>query len=66
MSAAVEQIRVEAASFMIEDGRHSINEIALEAGFADRERMRRAFMRAFGRPPQTLRREARTDQGADA
>jgi transcriptional regulator GlxA family with amidase domain len=63
---AVEQIRVEAASFMIEDGRHSINAIALEAGFADRERMRRAFMRAFGRPPQTLRRESRNDQGADA
>jgi transcriptional regulator GlxA family with amidase domain len=63
---AVEQIRVEAASFMIEDGRHSINEIAREAGFADRERMRRAFMRAFGRSPQELRRDARNDPGADA
>lgn len=63
---AVEQIRVEAASFMIEDGRHSINEIAREAGFADRERMRRAFMRTLGRSPQTLRREARDDPGADA
>jgi transcriptional regulator GlxA family with amidase domain len=63
---AVEQIRVEAASFMIEDGRHSINEIAGEAGFADRERMRRAFMRTFGRSPQALRRDARDDQGADA
>ncbi|MET0219174.1 MAG: GlxA family transcriptional regulator [Tardiphaga sp.] len=63
---AVEQIRVEAASLMIEDGRHAIDEIAREAGFADRERMRRAFMRTFGRPPQTLRREARNDRGADA
>lgn len=62
---AVEQIRVEAASFMIEDGRHSVNEIAREAGFADRERMRRAFMRTFGRSPQTLRRDAR-NTGADA
>jgi transcriptional regulator GlxA family with amidase domain len=33
--------------------------IANEAGFADRERMRRAFLRVLGQPPQALRRNAR-------
>jgi transcriptional regulator GlxA family with amidase domain len=56
---AVERLRLEAARFMIEEGRHSVNVIARETGFGDRERMRRSFIRAFGRPPQTLRRSAR-------
>jgi transcriptional regulator GlxA family with amidase domain len=29
------------------------------AGFRDPERMRRAFLRAFGQPPQAMRRHAR-------
>jgi len=33
-----------------------MDEIARATGFADRERMRRAFVRQFGQPPQTLRR----------
>ena len=33
--------------------------IAEVAGFGDAERMRRAFMRTFGHPPQSLRRAAR-------
>jgi len=33
--------------------------VAQETGFADRERMRRAFLRAFGQPPQALRRAAK-------
>jgi transcriptional regulator GlxA family with amidase domain len=33
--------------------------VARETGFADRERMRRAFLRAFGQPPQVIRRNAR-------
>jgi transcriptional regulator GlxA family with amidase domain len=52
---AVERLRLEAASFMMEEGRHPVAVIALETGFADRERMRRAFMRTFGKPPRALR-----------
>lgn len=56
---AVENLRVEAARVMIEQSRHSIDEVAAETGFLDPERMRRAFLRAFGQPPQVLRRNAR-------
>ncbi len=56
---AVEHMRVEAARVMIEQSRHSMDEVAAETGFADTERMRRAFLRAFGQPPQMLRRSAR-------
>ena len=58
---AVENLRVEAARLMMEQGRHSIDEIARETGFADRNRMRRAFLRAFGQPPQVVRRNARIE-----
>ncbi len=58
---AVQQLRLEAARFMMEEGRHSVNEVIKETGFADRERMRRAFVRTFGQPPQSLRRKARLD-----
>ena len=53
---AIEQLRVEAAQLMLERGRHPIDVIARETGFADRNRMRRAFLRAFGQAPQTIRR----------
>jgi transcriptional regulator GlxA family with amidase domain len=56
---AVAQLRLEAARFMMEEGRHSVNIVAQETGFVDRERMRRAFLRTFGLPPQALRRNAR-------
>jgi transcriptional regulator GlxA family with amidase domain len=56
---AVENMRVEAARTSIEEGRHSIAEVAVLTGFGDRERMRRAFLRALGQPPQVLRRNAR-------
>lgn len=56
---AVEHMRVEAARVMIEQSRHTMDEVAAETGFADTERMRRAFLRAFGQPPQALRRTAR-------
>jgi transcriptional regulator GlxA family with amidase domain len=55
---AVEQLRLEAARFMMEEGRHSVNEVAQEAGFGDRERMRRAFLRTFGVSAEALRRKA--------
>jgi transcriptional regulator GlxA family with amidase domain len=63
---AVEQLRLEAARFMIEQGRHTINVVAQETGFADRERMRRAFVRTFGVPADMLRRNARREPVAGA
>ena len=51
---------------MIEQGRHSIEAVAQHTGFADRDRMRRAFLRAFGQPPQVLRRSARVEAGTSA
>lgn len=56
---AVEQIRLEAARLMIEETRHPMDQIARESGFVDIRRMREAFMRQYGQPPQTLRRAAR-------
>jgi transcriptional regulator GlxA family with amidase domain len=56
---AVEHLRVEAARLMMEEGGHSLDVIARETGFADRERMRRAFLRVLGQPPQSIRRHAR-------
>jgi transcriptional regulator GlxA family with amidase domain len=58
---AVENLRLEAARLMMEQSRHPIDVVANETGFADRERMRRAFLRAFGQPPQAIRRSARAD-----
>jgi transcriptional regulator GlxA family with amidase domain len=55
---AVETLRVEAARLMMEQTRHPIEAIAEQTGFADRERMRRAFIRAYGQPPQAIRRSA--------
>lgn len=60
---AVEHLRLEAARMMIDDGRHPIEVIARETGFADRERMRRAFLRAYGLPPQVMRRAADAAHG---
>jgi transcriptional regulator GlxA family with amidase domain len=56
---AVERLRLEAARFMIEEGRHPVNVVAQETGFLDRERMRRAFLRTYGVPPQLLRTKAK-------
>ncbi|BCQ51881.1 GlxA family transcriptional regulator [Burkholderia gladioli] len=55
---AVERLRVEAARLMMETTRHPIEVIARETGFGDRERMRQAFLRAFGQPPQAIQRTA--------
>ena len=56
---SVEHLRVEAARERVESGTGQIDHIALDTGFGDPERMRRAFLRAFGQPPQALRRAAR-------
>ncbi|ALM82233.1 GlxA family transcriptional regulator [Bordetella sp. N] len=55
---AVERLRVEAARLMMETTRHPIEVIARETGFGDRERMRQAFLRAFGQSPQAMQRSA--------
>jgi transcriptional regulator GlxA family with amidase domain len=52
---AVERLRVEAARLMLEKGRHSMDVIAHEVGLVDRDRMRQAFLRTIGQPPQTVR-----------
>jgi transcriptional regulator GlxA family with amidase domain len=57
---AVEALRLEAAQFMIEEGRHPVNAVAREVGFGDPERMRRAFGRHFAASPRALRRRAKT------
>jgi transcriptional regulator GlxA family with amidase domain len=56
---AIENLRVESARLLMEQGQLPIDVVARETGFADRERMRRAFLRAFGQPPQVIRRNAR-------
>ncbi|HWL89576.1 MAG TPA: GlxA family transcriptional regulator [Polyangiaceae bacterium] len=56
---AIEDLRIEAAKLMMERGQHSIDVVARENGFTGREHMRRAFLRAFGQPPQVIRRNAR-------
>jgi transcriptional regulator GlxA family with amidase domain len=56
---AIEHLRLEAARVQVEDGSEPIDRVAGLTGFRDPERMRRAFVRAFGQPPQALRRAAR-------
>ena len=57
---AVEQLRVEAARVLLEQGRLQMDVIAREVGLVDRERMRRAFVRILGQPPRTVRQALRT------
>lgn len=56
---AIERLRLEAARERIESGGEPIERVAADTGFSDPERMRRAFIRAFGQPPQGLRRTAK-------
>jgi len=58
---AVEKLRLEAARLMIEQSHHPIDVVARETGFVDRRRMREAFLRSFGQPPQVFRRNARQE-----
>jgi transcriptional regulator GlxA family with amidase domain len=55
---AIERLRVEAARVLVE-GRLPLATVAGETGFADPERMRRAFIRAYGHSPQVMRRNAK-------
>jgi transcriptional regulator GlxA family with amidase domain len=56
---AVEKLRAEIAKTRIEQSDEPIEAIARTVGFSDPERMRRAFVRTYGQPPQALRRIAR-------
>jgi transcriptional regulator GlxA family with amidase domain len=58
-SKAIERLRVEAARARVQSSNEPIERVAEITGFGDPERMRRAFIRAFGQPPQSLRRAAR-------
>jgi transcriptional regulator GlxA family with amidase domain len=58
-SKAVERLRIEVARQRVQSSGEAIEQVAQSTGFRDPERMRRAFIRAFGQPPQSLRRAAR-------
>ncbi|MCU4179473.1 GlxA family transcriptional regulator [Bosea sp. BH3] len=58
-SKAVERLRLEVARERVQSSGDLIERVAETTGFGDAERMRRAFVRAFGQPPQSLRRTAR-------
>ncbi|MCV9947594.1 GlxA family transcriptional regulator [Rhizobium sp. BT-175] len=58
---AVERLRAEVARQRVERGTEPIELIARSVGFVDPERMRRAFLRIFGQPPQSVRRMAAHD-----
>jgi transcriptional regulator GlxA family with amidase domain len=57
---AVEHLRLEGARLLTEDSNHSLDVVAQLTGFGDRDRMRRAFLRAFGQPPHVIRRQAQS------
>jgi transcriptional regulator GlxA family with amidase domain len=52
---AVENLRLESARFMLEQGRLPVEVIARMSGFRDRERMRRSFLRTYSQTPQSIR-----------
>jgi len=57
----VEKLRLEAAGRSVETSTLPLQAIAAETGFGDQERMRVAFVRAYGQPPMVLRRQRRTN-----
>jgi len=59
LARAIERLRIEVARDFVENTTDTIDQIATRAGFGDAERMRCAFLRAFGQPLQALRRAAR-------
>jgi transcriptional regulator GlxA family with amidase domain len=52
----MEGLRLEAARMAVETSHLGLERIAATTGFGDSSRMRRAFVRAYGMPPQALRR----------
>ena len=63
---AIERLRAETARILVEADELSVEYLADKTGFADPERMRRAFLRTFGMPPQALKRAARAHRIAEA
>jgi len=57
---AVEKLRLDMARAKVEGSYLPLDEVAEQCGFGDTERMRRAFLRNLGLPPQVLRQSART------
>lgn len=62
---AIERLRVEAATPRVQGGREPVERIAAEVGFGDLERMRKAFLRFHGQPPQAMRRAFRDRASSD-
>jgi transcriptional regulator GlxA family with amidase domain len=58
---AIERLRTETARLMIESQLLPIETVARDTGFGDPDRMRRAFLRAYGQPPQVIRRANRSE-----
>src|ERR1700758_4953310 len=58
-ATAVENLRLEGARALMEDTNHTLDVVAQLTGFGDSNRMRRAFLRAYGQPPQVIRRQSR-------
>lgn len=61
---AIERLRLEVARDRVRLTSEPIESVARATGFEDPERMRRAFIRTFGQPPQSLRRVAREQSKA--
>jgi transcriptional regulator GlxA family with amidase domain len=61
---AIETLRLDAARLLLERSRHTLEQVAQQAGFIDARRMRESFIRVYKMPPQVIRRNARGgDQG---
>ena len=60
---AVERLRCEAALHRIEGTTEPLDQIALQVGFGDIERLRRVCIRIYGHTPQALRRRGRAEAG---
>jgi transcriptional regulator GlxA family with amidase domain len=63
---AIEQLRLESARTAIEAGARSLDQVARDSGFGNADRMRRAFVRAFGLPPQAIRHQTSDDDSGRA
>lgn len=59
---AIERLRIETARERVMQSAAPIGTIAHETGFADIERMRRAFVRAYGESPQAVRQAAKGER----
>lgn len=53
---AIERLRMETARLMVESSTVPFETVAKDTGFGDTDRMRRAFVRNYGQPPQVIRR----------